>query len=201
MLEASIVIAALLSAIVLALMLAAPILPSQPTPMAVAATRSASPSASAEAGAELPVGLFRARGPAFGGPCLGIELSADSYPPDRDGSGTARIVWWERAVVDGANPAACDSRVGELHESSATVTAVPDDDEPDALIGYNLAFRVSLAGTDVQQRAEIVILFERSTSEQLQAVVVSPAGMPGLVLDRVASIEPPLASAPPSGSP
>lgn len=190
-LEFAVALAALASAVLLGAMLAAPFLPQPSAPVAFAAISSPSASAEATAG-EPPIGLFQVRGRlAFSGPCMGLVLSDASYPPDGS-AGSARVTWWTPTAVDPGNPQGCATRAGDLNEVAASVTPVVDEDEPEAdPRGYSVQFRVPLFETDPASRVEIVILLSRSTPDQLQALVLSPEGSPGLVLERVESIDPP----------
>lgn len=190
-LEVGVALAALASAVLLGLMLAAPFLPQLSPSVAPVATPS--PSASAVApGVQAPIGLFQVRGRlAFSGPCMGLDLTEASYPVDGS-AGSARVTWWTPTAVDPGNPQGCATRASDLNQVAATVTPVVDEDEPAAdPRGYSVQFRVPLFETDPASRVEIVILLSRSTADQLQALVLSPEGSPGLVLERVESIDPP----------
>lgn len=191
LLELGVAAAAVLSAGLLAVMLASPWLPRPAEVALVLPSATSSAEASPEV-APAPTGLFRVRGRlAFGGPCIGIELTEESYPAD-DETGSARVLWWTPTAVDGGNPLACDTRAGDLGEVAATIEPRASDDEPDGPpIGYTARFRVPVFEDGPPTNVEILILTERSSGDTLQALVLSPEGSPGLVLDRVAEIDPP----------
>ena len=142
-----------------------------------------------------PTGLYLLRGPFDGdGPCLVLELGEASYPDDPNAAGSAGIRWWGRAVADPDNPAECLSRAGDVHEGSASVASVQDSNG--TAIAYSVTFSIPVPTTGPMQEVEISVLLGESTREQLRAAGVRPADAPEMVLDRVDSIEPPLAPAP-----
>jgi hypothetical protein len=196
LLELGTAMAAAVAAVLLGLMLAAPLL-SRPASVAVPDATNA-PSASAVVDAP-PIGLYLQRGPiAFGsGPCMAVELTAESYPVALDApEGTATVLAWDRTIVDPGNPEACSSRSGELHTFAATVTAVHEGDDPGGrLIGYALAFPLATEGTP-SVSFEFTILARTSTQVLLQAVVTNPQGVEGLVFDRVDAVDPPFVAQP-----
>jgi hypothetical protein len=189
-------LAVLLSAAALVLLFARPFL-WPPTPAAVP-TSPPSPSASAVPEGQPPVGLFELRGRlAFSGPCLGIELTAESYPSAPEETGSARVVWWTPTAIDAGNPAACASRSSDLNETTATLEPATDGDDPTApVVGYSVTFAVPVFEESAPSTAELVILLNRSTNAQLQALVISPEGSPGVVFDRVDAIAPPFEARP-----
>lgn len=142
-----------------------------------------------------PKGLFLLEGPlGEDGPCLVLELGEGSYPDDPASEGTARVRWWERAVADPEDPARCLTRRGDVHEETASVVAlVRENDRPTV---HGVHFLIALTPGGEPEDVDINILLEESTVEQLHATVVRPSGLPPLVLDRVDSIDPPLAPAP-----
>ena len=181
LLDAGVALAALISAVVLGVMLAAPALPggvSEPAPLAT-------PEPSQTPSADLPpLGLFLLRGPSAFGPCLGLELTPPSYPiGDSASEGVATILWWERGMTG------CDSRSNDVAEVEASVLRVARVGAPDETAGYNVAFDLPLGERGIQ-RAELTILAQRSTQELLQVVDTSGGGGQGLVFDRVEVIDP-----------
>jgi hypothetical protein len=143
-----------------------------------------------------PNGLYLLRGPfnAGGGLCLVLELRESAYPPEASATGTAGIRWWERAVAEPSNPAECLSRIGDVHEASASVLAVRD---PNGIaIAYSIGFSVPTRASGAMQDIEISILLDESTREQLHAIAIMPEDGRPMVFDRVDSIDPPLAPAP-----
>jgi hypothetical protein len=184
-------LAVLLSGVALVLLFARPFL-WPPTPAAVP-TSPPSASASAVPEGQPPIGLFELRGRlAFSGPCLGIELTAESYPSAPGETGSARVVWWTPTAIDPGNPAACASRSSDLNETTATLEPATDGDDPSApVVGYSVTFAVPVFEDSSPSPVELVILLGRSTNAQLQALVISPEGSPGVVFDRVTSIDPP----------
>jgi hypothetical protein len=197
-LTAATVLATIASAILLALMLAAPLLPQ---PATGSTPRSVAPTPSASTQPLLPLGLFLQRGPvSFGsGPCMAVELTPQSYPVATD-AGTATVLWWDRGIFDPGNPETCASRAGDLHAVDAAVVAVHQDDAPTGrLIGYGVSFPITIefAGP---VNFNFTILLSRSTPDLIQAVVTNPQGTPGLVFDKVDVVDPPLASQSPAPS-
>jgi hypothetical protein len=184
-------LAVLLSGLALVLLFARPFL-WPPTPAAVP-TSPPSASASAVPEGQPPVGLFELRGRlAFSGPCLGIEVTAESYPSAPGETGSARVVWWTPTAIDPGNPAACASRSSDLNETTATLEPATDGDDPSApVVGYSVTFAVPVFEESSPSPVELVILLGRSTNAQLQALVISPEGSPGVVFDRVDAIDPP----------
>lgn len=202
LLSAATILAAFLSAGVLGLMLAAPLLPQPATGGASpGASAMAEPSASAGMGLP-PIGVYLQRGPvSFGsGPCLAVELTPRSYPLAEGAEGTATIRWWDRGIVDPGHPDTCATRAGDLHVIEASVSRVFAGDDPDGrLIGYEITFPIAME-FEGHLTFDFTILLSRSTQEVLQAVVTNPQSTPGLVFDRVEEIDPPLASMAPAPS-
>ena len=144
----------------------------------------------------MPNGLFLLAGPFGGdGPCLVLELGEASYPADPTVEGSGRVRWWERAVADPDDPAACLRRSGDIHEAEASVI-VAQRDERDLPAAYAVHLALPLTGGDEPQAVDLLVLVDESTPEQLHAAVVQPSDLPPLVLDRVDSIDPPLVPAP-----
>lgn len=192
-LEAGVGIAALLSVGLLAVMLAAPWLPQRTAATLPVPTVQPTPTASAEAGVP-PIGLFLLRGPFSFGPCLALELTPQSYPLAEGAEGTATILTWERGMTG------CDARSGEIEQIDASVSRVVSEDEDARVVGYAVAFRLPL-GDRAESAVEITILANQSTSILVQALETSAQGSPGLVFDRVPSVDPslnPLPSQPPT---
>jgi hypothetical protein len=187
-LEIGVAIAAALSAGVLAVMLASPWLPQAadaplPSPSAPTPSPSATPPED-----QPPIGLYLLRGPFSFGPCLGLELTAESYPVAEDAEGTATVLWWQRGMTG------CDARTGELQEVSASVARDLAEDDGH-LIGYAIDFIIPLDGDPDGQSvpAQITILAAQSTTDLLQALETSAGSSGfGLVLDRVPAINPTL---------
>lgn len=193
--DGGVAVAVLLSGVALVLLFARPFL----WPPIPAAVPTLPPSASASAApGDPPVGLFELRGRlAFSGPCLGVELTAGSYPSAPGQTGSARVVWWTPTAIDPGNPAACASRSSDLNETTATLEPAADGDDPAApVIGYSVTFSVPVFEESSPSPAELVILLSRSSSAQLQALVISPEGSPGVVFDRVTTIDPPFEARP-----
>jgi hypothetical protein len=203
LLEIGVAVATALSVGLLGLMLASPWLPQAadaPSPQAF--EPSGAPSATPE-GEQPPIGLYLLRGAFSFGPCLAIELSAESYPVAEDAEGSATVLWWQRGMTG------CDARTGEIHEVSAAVARDLAEDDGH-LIGYALDFVLPL-DVESEQRvaAQITILAAQSTADLLQALDTSAGSSGfGLVLDRVSAVDPPLnplpsatplAAVPPSG--
>jgi len=182
LLAAAVVLATVLSAGLLGVMLAAPLL-SQPTALVPQASATPVPSDSAE---ELPpLGIYLLRDPSAYGPCLALELTPPSYPVgEDDGPGLARVYWWQPGI------GGCDARTGEVQGLDATVERVPREDDPDETLGYAVSFSLPLA-VDVATPVQLTILAARSTQALLQ-VVDSGAGSggEGLVFDLVEAIDP-----------
>jgi hypothetical protein len=196
LLEIGVAVATALSVGLLGLMLASPWLPQAadaPSPQAF--EPSGAPSATPE-GEQPPIGLYLLRGAFSFGPCLAIELSAESYPVAEDAEGSATVLWWQRGMTG------CDARTGEIHEVSAAVASDLAEDDGH-LIGYALDFVLPL-DVESEQRvaAQITILAAQSTADLLQALDTSAGSSGfGLVLDRVAAVDPslnPLPSAEPT---
>lgn len=194
-LEVGVAVAAALSLALLAVMLASPWLPQAavadaPLPSAASIAPSATPGAD-----QPPMGLYLLRGPFSFGPCLAIELSAESYPLAEDADGTATVHWWQRGMTG------CDARTGEVNEVGASVARDLAEDDGH-LIGYAVDFVLPLdADSEQTVAAQITILAAQSTDELLQALETSAGSSGfGLVLDRVPAVNPtlnPLPSATP----
>lgn len=189
LLEIGVVVAAVLSAGLLAVMLAAPFLPQPP---AVASLPSESPTASATPEASgPPIGLYQMRAAFSFGPCLALELEAQSYPVAEGAEGTATVLWWERGMTG------CDSRTGEVETVTARTHVVPDADDAAAPpVGYTVEFAIpaveagGLREDAPPIRASITILARQSTAALLQAIEEAPGSGQGYVLDRVPAVDP-----------
>lgn len=194
-------LAVLASAAILVAMLAAPLL----LPAAAAPSPEVSPSPSAGAAPSAapevpPLGQFVLDGPLnFGDLCLGMVLEPRAYPVAAGARGAATVVWWSSTISDPGNPAACQSRAGDLHEEEAVVERIPDEDDPaGAPIGYTLLFHLP-GPTGGELDMEIALLTAQSTPDRIQALDMTTSGS-GLVFLRTDAIDPPLAPSPaPSG--
>ena len=179
LLELGVALAAVLSAGLIGMLLAAPLQP-QPSPSMPPASATARPAAAAE-----PVGLYLAREAIGAGPCVAVELSERSYPADAESTGAATVLLWTRGVTG------CNSRSGEIEEVDATVRRVPSED-PAGPAGYSIEFRIPGGTEGPALDAEIAILPSRQPDPVLlQALDVTNPGF-GMVLDRVGSVDPPL---------
>jgi hypothetical protein len=189
--EAGVAIAAVLSAVTLAILLAAPwVMPAAAVPTPPEATPS--PSASAEPGLP-PMGLFLMRTPFSFGPCLAIELTPPSYPVAAGAEGTATVLVWQRGMTG------CDTRSGDMESRTGRTHVVPDAADPDAPpVGYTVEFSAplfdnSFAGGETPTiQASLTILARQSTAQLLQAVEDAPGSGQGYVLDLVPAVDPPL---------
>ena len=178
---AAVVLATVLSAALLGVMLAAPLIP-QPTAIVPAVSATPAPSEAPED--PLPLGLYLLRGASVYGPCLGLELTPSSYPVDADSAGTARAYWWERGMTG------CESRTGEVQGIDASVERVPREDAPEETLGYAVSFSLPLA-IDVATPVQLTILAARSSQDLLQVVDSGAGGSgEGLVFDLVEAIDP-----------
>ena len=141
-----------------------------------------------------PVGSYLLEGRLSRGPCLALELGAESYPSDSTLEGTANVRWW-----DGASPSAgapeCFGRTGDIHESAATVR-VAQRDGNGIPIAYAVIFTLPPNAPGGSQEATFVILPDETMPDRLEATVVSGQVSSDLVFDRVDSIDPPLVPAP-----
>ena len=182
LLAAAVVLATIVSAALLGVMLAAPLIPQ---PAAIPPPGSVTPAPSDAPEDPLPLGLYLLRGASVYGPCLGLELTPSSYPVDANaGPGTARVYWWERGMTG------CESRTGEVQGLEATVEAVPREDAPDETLGYAVGFSLPLA-IDVATPVQLTILAARSSQDLLQVVDSGAGGSgEGLVFDLVEAIDP-----------
>jgi hypothetical protein len=194
LLEIGVAIVTALSAGLLALLLAAPLMP-QPSGLPPLAAVSAVPSASIEPDPDLPpMGLFMMRNAFSFGPCLAIELEPRSYPVAEGTEGTATVLWWQRGMTG------CDGRTGEVEPVEARTHVVPDSTDPDAPpVGYTLEwsmplFDFNLGPMEDEQpvRVSLTILTRQSTDTVLQAIEDAPGSGQGYVLDRVPAVDPPL---------
>jgi hypothetical protein len=194
LLEIGVVIVTVLSAGLLALLLAAPLMP-QPSAMNEAPSSTPLPSASALPEDVLPqMGLFLMRNPFSLGPCLALELEAQSYPVAGGVEGTATVLWWQRGMTG------CDGRTGEVETVEARTHVVPDSTDPDgAPIGYTLEFSMPLFDFNLGPMEDeppvhvsLTILTRQSTDTVLQAIEEAPGSGQGYVLDRVPAVDPPL---------
>jgi hypothetical protein len=192
-LEAGVALATALSLAMVGAMLAAPWLP-QPTEGPLPLPSVAAPSTSPETDLP-PLGLFLLRGPFSFGPCLALELGPEAYPVESPSEGTATVLSWERGMTG------CDSRTGDVREIPATVSPVTaEDGAGDRLVGYALDFDLetgtnfnplgSSPGETATFAAQITILVNQSTPILLQALDTTTQGAPGLVFDRVPSVNP-----------
>ena len=178
LLERSVAVAAIASAGLIGMLLVAPLQP-QPSPTLPAASPTARPAEAAD-----PIGLYLSRDPIGDGDCFAVELAERSYPPDAGAEGSAGVLLWSRGMTG------CSSRSTELAEVDATVSRVPSDD-PDGPDGYSLTFRIPAGDGRPAVDVEIAILPPRQPDpDLLQALDVGNPGT-GLVLDRVASVDPP----------
>jgi hypothetical protein len=194
LIEAGTLLATVLSAALLALLLAAPMLPQPSAALPPLASTTPRPSGPAATPAEAlpPMGLFLMRTPFSFGPCLALELAPQSYPTAEGAEGVATVYWWQRGMTG------CDTRTGDVETVDARTHVVPSDDGPDAPpIGYTVEF--SVPGWDVfgppggpAIRSSLTILARQSTDTLLQAVEDAPQTGQGYVLDRVPGIDPPL---------
>ncbi|HUF06312.1 MAG TPA: hypothetical protein VMP86_02865 [Candidatus Binatia bacterium] len=189
-LEASVAAATALSIAILGLLLAAPLL-AQPRSEAMV-SETAVPSATARADLP-PIGLYLLRGPFSFGPCLALELMPESYPVADGAEGIATVLTWERGMTG------CDSRSNEIEAIDASVARIMSEGAEPDVVSY--AVRVTLPLDEgAAFAAEISILASQSTPTLLQALETSTPGSPGLVFDRVPSVNPvldPLPSATP----
>ncbi|HEX2884309.1 MAG TPA: hypothetical protein VHQ42_07030 [Candidatus Limnocylindria bacterium] len=195
--EGLVALGVLASAGILIVMLAAPFVPA-PSGDVAATTPSVGPSAPAASSAEPgmpPLGLYELRGRlGVASSCLGLELGPQAYPVAAGAEGRATVFAWTSPVSDTGNPEACEGRVGDLLEIQATVTRVADEDDPDGpAVGYALRFHLPVEAGPGEIDQEIVILAAQSSSELIQALDMTTSGN-GLVFERVAEIDPPLAS-------
>lgn len=186
-LEIGVAVATALSVGLLAVMLASPWLPqASDAPIPQAPETPAAPSAT-PGGEQPPIGIYLLRGPFSFGPCLALELSAESYPVAEGAEGTATVLWWQRGMTG------CDARTGEVREVRASVARdVADDDGH--LIGYAVDFLLPLDPESEQTVAsQITILAAQSTDDLLQALDTGAGSSGfGLVLDRVPAVNPTL---------
>lgn len=184
-------LAVLASAAILVVMLAAPLL----VPAAAVPSPEASPSPSDRSEVP-PLGQFILNGPLnFGDLCLGMVLEPRAYPVAAGARGAATVLWWQSSIGDSGNPAACQSRAGDLHAEEAVVERIPDDDDPDgAPIGYTLLFHLP-GPTGGERDMEIALLTAQSTPDRIQALDMSTSGS-GLLFLRTDEIDPPFEPGP-----
>lgn len=144
------------------------------------------------------LGQFLLRGPlADTGLCLVIEFGDASYPLDEGAVGTAAVRSWEPGGSDPADPTVCLSRIGDIAETTASVSADRDPADPAAApMAYTVAFQLTMpAGAGGGSRdVELHVPLEPDP-DTLTAFLVDGDGAP-LGLDRVDSIDPPLVPAP-----
>lgn len=189
--EAGVALAAVLSAVMLALLLAAPwVMPATAIRTLPEVTPRPSPSAEADIP---PMGLFLMRTAFSFGPCLAIELTPPSYPVADGAEGTATVLVWQRGMTG------CDSRSGDMESRTGTTHVVPDATDPDAPpVGYTVEFSAPLfdnsfaGGETTTIQASLTILARQSTAQLLQAVEDAPGTGQGYVLDLVPAVDPPL---------
>jgi hypothetical protein len=178
LLELGVALAAVASAGLIAMLLTAPLQP-QASLALPTASASARPTAVAD-----PIGLYLSRDPIGAGHCFALELEQRSFPSDTE-AGVARALLWGRGMTG------CSSRSNEIEEIEAMVSRVPSDD-PDGPDGYSITFRIPAGDEGPAVDAEIAVLPPRQPNpDLLQALDVTNPGF-GLVLDRVASVDPPL---------
>jgi hypothetical protein len=183
--EAGVAIAALLSVVVLAGMMAAPLMP-VPTlsPLPTPAPPTPAPS---DASIPVPIGLYVAREPISFGPCVAFELTIESYAVGD--AGHATVHHWERGMTG------CDTRSTDVRTTEADVRAVPSDDG--GIAGYSLQFALPLPGGGVAINNEVVILMpDGANAPLLQALEVSADANGGMVLDLAAEVAPSLVPIP-----
>jgi hypothetical protein len=202
LLEVAVVIVTALSAGLLALLLAAPLMP-QPSGLPPLPSVSPGPSDSGAPEPDLPpMGLFLMRNAFSFGACLAIELEPRSYPLAEGAEGTATVLWWQRGMTG------CDGRTGEVESLEARTHVVPDSADPSAPpVGYTLEFSLppfdNLGPIEDEPpvRASLTVLTRQSTDTVLQAIEDAPGTGQGYVLDRVPAVDPPLNPLPtPPGS-
>ena len=183
--EAGVAIAALLSVVVLAGMMAAPLIPA-PTlsPLPTAPPPTPVPS---HASIPVPIGLYLAREPLSFGPCVALELTIESYAVGDTGHAT--VHHWERGMTG------CDTRSTDVRTVEADVRAVPSDDG--GIGGYSLEFPLPLPGGGTAIGTEIVVLMpDVANAPLLQALELSADANGGMVLDLVGEVAPPLVPIP-----
>lgn len=179
--EAGVAVAALLSVLVLAGMMAAPLIPT-PTlsPLPTAEPPTPAPS---NASIPVPMGLYVARDPLTFGPCIALELTIESYAVGD--AGHATVHHWERGMTG------CDTRSTDVRTTEADVRAVPSDDG--GIGGYSLEFSVPLPGGGPAITTEVAVLMpDTENAPVLQALEVSADANGGMVLDLVGEIAPSL---------
>ena len=193
LLEIGVVIVTALSAGLLALLLAAPLMP-QPSGFPPLPSVSPGPSDSGVPEPDLPpMGLFLMRNAFSFGACLAIELEPRSYPVAEGTEGSATVLWWQRGMTG------CDGRTGEVESLEARTHVVPDSTDPSAPpVGYTLEFSLPLfdnlgpIADDAPVDVSLTILTRQSTDTVLQAIEEAPGSGQGYVLDRVPAVDPPL---------
>jgi hypothetical protein len=193
LLEVGVVIVTALSAGLLALLLAAPLMP-QPSGLPPLASVSPGPSDGGAPEPDLPpMGLFLMRNAFSFGACLALELEPRSYPVAEGTEGTATVLWWQRGMTG------CDGRTGEVESLEARTHVVPDSTDPSAPpVGYTLEFSLppfddlGPIEDDAPVGVSLTILTRQSTDTVLQAIEDAPGSGQGYVLDRVPAVDPPL---------
>lgn len=138
-----------------------------------------------------PVGIFLLRGTLEAdGPCLVVELDSAAYPVDADAVGTARVRSWMPGGNDPDDPARCLTRLGEIDESDAVVTATGDPLAPGG-VSFTLTFALPLPGAD--GRTVGLEFLADQPPDLLHATLTASDSSVALVFDRVDAIDPPLA--------
>ena len=183
--EAGVAIAALLSVVVLAGMVAAPLLPTATlSPLPTPEPPTPAPS---DASIPVPIGLYLAREPLSFGPCVALELTIESYAVGD--AGHATVHHWERGMTG------CDTRSTEVRTTEADVRAVPSEDG--GIGGYSLEFPLPLPGGGPAITTEVAILMpDTENAPILQALELSADANGGMVLDLVGEVAPSLVPIP-----
>ena len=179
--EAGVAIAALASVVVLAGMMAAPLMPTATlSPLPTPQPPTPAPS---DGSIPVPIGLYVAREPLSFGPCVAFELTIESYAVGD--AGHATVHHWERGMTG------CDARSTDVRTTEADVRAVPSDDG--GIAGYSLQFPLPLPGGGTAITTEVVILMpDAANAPLLQALEVSADANGGMVLDLAAEVAPTL---------
>jgi len=189
--EIGVAIAGVLSVLLLAGMLASPLLPTAtPSPLPTAPAPTAAPSLDS---VPVPMGLFQAREALSSGTCVAIELTLESYAVGREG--VATVSHWQRGMTG------CDTRSTEVATAEAAVEPVLAEggESSGEVMAYAVEFQHPLEG-GLDIITEIAVLMpDRANPTLLQALETSSPGAGGIVLDLVTEVEPslnPIPSAP-----